>query len=184
MRSKPSISKFLGAKLWHNNRDTSHCVRNALRAYLSPSEFVIACNAQVNVTLKFGSSNIAWAISPEDIIVQQVGDTCIGGFFAIDTSGTSAPPWIVGDVFLKNVYSVFRANPAAVGFATLSSEANGLSALGNPPSPTVGVAATVSGGSGTIRSSNSNDATNLAFGTMMSWLFLLFTSVISGCLIL
>ena len=43
--------------------------------------------------------------------------TCVGGFFALDTSGTSAPPWIVGDTFLKNVYSVFRASPPSVGFA-------------------------------------------------------------------
>lgn len=28
--------------------------------------------------------------------------------------------WILGDVFLKNVYSVFRFNPSSIGFATLS----------------------------------------------------------------
>lgn len=28
--------------------------------------------------------------------------------------------WVVGDTFLKNVYSVYRYDPPAVGFATLT----------------------------------------------------------------
>ena len=111
--------------------------------------------------MRFGSSSISWPISNADFLLMQVsGSSCVGGFFALDTSGTSAPPWIVGDTFLKNVYSVFRASsPAAVGFATLSSEALAMNGkLGSAPSPTIGsVAATVSGAAstGTDRSSTS-----------------------------
>ncbi|KAF8990499.1 aspartic peptidase domain-containing protein [Cyathus striatus] len=50
---------------------------------------------------------------------------CIGGIFDVSQgtniqSGQGIPGWIVGDTFLKNVYSVFRANPASIGFAQLS----------------------------------------------------------------
>ncbi len=53
--------------------------------------------------------------------MQVSGNSCVGGFVQLDTSGTSAPPWSIGDTFLKNMYSVFRASPAAVGSAQLSS---------------------------------------------------------------
>lgn len=32
--------------------------------------------------------------------------------------------WLVGDAFLKNVYAVFRKEPAAIGFAPLQDSAN------------------------------------------------------------
>ena len=52
---------------------------------------------------------------------------CVGGIFDVGStvgSGAGAPAWIVGDTFLKNVYSVYRANPPSVGFAALPSEYN------------------------------------------------------------
>lgn len=42
--------------------------------------------------------------------------------------------WIFGDVFLKNVYSVFQFNPSSIGFATLANSAalrNGFVPTGN-----------------------------------------------------
>ena len=75
--------------------------------------------------MKFGSSSISWPISNADFNLMQASSTqCVGAFFSLDTTGTSAPPWIVGDTFLKNVYSVFRASPGAVGFAELSGAAS------------------------------------------------------------
>ena len=57
---------------------------------------------------------------------------CAGGIFDL-TAGSSIgqgggnPSWVVGATFLKNVYSVFRSQPAAVGFAELSNAAGGSS---------------------------------------------------------
>ena len=51
-------------------------------------------------------------------------DMCAGGIFDIGStveSNPGGPSWIIGDTFLKNVYSVFQANPPAVGFAQLAS---------------------------------------------------------------
>ena len=37
---------------------------------------------------------------------------------------------LVGSAFLKNVYSVFQSNPAAVGFATLKQDVQSFGTLG------------------------------------------------------
>jgi cathepsin D len=58
--------------------------------------------------------------------------TCAGAIFDLTAGsnigeGGGNPNWIVGDTFLKNVYSVFRSQPAAIGFAELSKAAGGSS---------------------------------------------------------
>ncbi|KAG2341142.1 acid protease [Suillus weaverae] len=95
--------------------------------------YAFPCTTSVTVTMSFGGST--WTINSADMNLGSVpsavsGTTtqmCAGGIFDIGTSvgsGSGIPTWIIGDTFLKNVYSVFRANPAAIGFAQL---ANGLS---------------------------------------------------------
>ncbi|KAJ6581457.1 acid protease [Mycena capillaripes] len=80
--------------------------------------YMYPCDTSVTVTLSFGGKS--WAISPTDFEFRDLGQgTCLGSFFTL-TTGDSAPSWIIGDVFLKNVYSVFRYNPPSVGFASLS----------------------------------------------------------------
>ncbi|OCH85115.1 acid protease [Obba rivulosa] len=110
------------------------------------------CDTDVTVSLAFGGSSTSWPIAPADFVVEQLdASTCVGAFFAIDNTGTTAPPWIVGDTFLKNVYSVFRASPGpSVGFAQLSAAALAMNgAHGAAPSPTIGsVAAAVTATSG------------------------------------
>lgn len=99
---------------------------------------------------------------------------CVGAFFVVDNTGTTAPPWIIGDTFLKNVYSVFKYNPPAVGFAQLSATAlamNGKAAAA--PSPTIGsVAAAVSAtnvDTGTNKSVNGAGSIRQSVGlTMLS----------------
>jgi len=112
--------------------------------------YTYPCSTTVSVTLSFGGKN--WAISSADFQMGQLtSSVCLGAFFQLDT-GTSSPNWIVGDTFLKNVYSVFRYSPASVGFAALSATAldqNG--AGGSIPTATIGsAAAAVSAGAGQL----------------------------------
>jgi len=83
-----------------------------------------------------------WAINPADFRLAQISNSqCLGAFFQL-TTGSSAPPWIVGDTFLKNVYSVYRYDPPAVGFAELSPVAIAMNGREGPiPTPTIGSAA-------------------------------------------
>jgi len=122
--------------------------------------YTYPCSTTVQVTMAFGGQS--WPISPADFEAQDLGgNTCMGAFFSLET-GSNTPSWIVGDTFLKNVYSVFRFNPPSVGFAQLSSTAlamNGVNA--SPPSPTIGSAAATVSATGTVtgsREANSNDA--------------------------
>jgi len=101
--------------------------------------YLYPCSSQVNVTMSFGGGQ-AWTISSADFKLQSVSSSqCLGSFFVITSNGSSAPQWIVGDTFLKNVLSVYRFNPPAVGFAALSAAA---SALAENAVPTATLATT------------------------------------------
>lgn len=85
------------------------------------------CSESVDATLTFG--NMQYTIPDSDFIagtLDSSGTTCLGAFFGLGSSSQTDLQWIIGDAFLKNVYSVFTtssSNGAAVGFASL---ANGL----------------------------------------------------------
>ncbi|KZS98326.1 acid protease [Sistotremastrum niveocremeum HHB9708] len=91
--------------------------------------WTIPCNTDVNVAMTFSSQS--WPISPADFSVQQLqGNQCLGAIFELDAGGQSSgggPDWVIGDTFLKNVYSVFRYTPPSVGFAQLASSVQGSS---------------------------------------------------------
>ncbi|GBE86151.1 Aspartic protease [Sparassis crispa] len=147
--------------------------------------YTYPCSTSVNVTLKFGSSSIAWPVSNADFMLEQISsDTCLGAFFVVDNSGTSAPAWIVGDTFLKNVYTVFSASPPSVGFAQLSSTASAMNGVNAAvPSPTIG---SVTGAvSATGVSPNQDPVSNGASPShdSMSVLLLLVVGTVVGCLV-
>lgn len=130
--------------------------------------YIYPCSTTVNVTMSFGGQS--WPISNADFQAEQLNDeTCMGAFFSLSTGG-NAPAWIVGDTFLKNVYSVFRYNPASVGFAQLSETALAMNGVSNAaiPSATVGsAAATVSATSTGSRESNHNSALSLSSSPLL-----------------
>ncbi|CAH7685226.1 aspartic peptidase domain-containing protein [Phakopsora pachyrhizi] len=84
------------------------------------------CNASVNVVLKFGGRN--YSMTAEDFNLGPFGSNgrCLGSVFQLELSGASKSiiSWVIGDSFLKNVLSVYRYSPPAVGFAKLSKEFN------------------------------------------------------------
>ncbi|KAJ3861067.1 aspartic peptidase domain-containing protein [Lentinula novae-zelandiae] len=141
--------------------------------------YIYPCSTTVNVTMAFGGKS--WAISNADFQAEQLNeDTCMGAFFSL-TTGSNAPAWIVGDTFLKNVYSVFRYNPASVGFATLSAEAlamNGVNAA--VPSATIGSAAATISATATAGTRDANGASiiqSLLSGPALSLLVIAMTMV-------
>jgi cathepsin D len=91
------------------------------------------CDTNVQISLSFGGGN-SWPISTADMNVGTSGTDgqCVGGIFDLSAGSNAGgdagnPSWVVGDTFLKNVYTVFRSNPASVGFAELSNAAGGSS---------------------------------------------------------
>lgn len=81
--------------------------------------------------MSFTFSDQPWPIAPEDFAFgTDDSGMCIGALY---DNGDS---WILGDTFLKSVYSVFRFDPPSVGFAKLSPLAGALSRPGVPvPTP-------------------------------------------------
>jgi len=164
--------------------------------------YTYPCSTNVQVSMSFGGKS--WPISNADFQAQQLNEeTCVGAFFEVSTGG-DAPAWIVGDTFLKNVYSVFRYNPPSVGFAQLSAvdiAMNGINAA--VPSATVAsaVAVTVSATAGVTSSTGAaiavapaasatsatasqkpNNAAILSFGSC-SWSVLLPFPVIASMML-
>lgn len=96
------------------------------------------CNQLTTVSLTFGG--IAYTVSQEDF---QLGRTnaglCVGALYAVDVGDGS---FTIGDTFMKNVFSVFRYDPPAVGFARLSDAAIAEQSVSEPV-PTFGSQPTI-----------------------------------------
>lgn len=84
------------------------------------------CNSSVNVNFRFGGKN--YSMTPDDFNLGPFGSNgrCLGSVFELELSGASKSliSWVIGDSFLKNVLSVYRFIPPAVGFARLASSFN------------------------------------------------------------
>lgn len=79
------------------------------------SNFVIPCNT--TMLLQFEFNGVKWTVSPEDYIgnvYSESDGTCISNIQGIQFSDNR---WIFGDVFLKNMYSVYNMDTQQVGFA-------------------------------------------------------------------
>lgn len=89
-------------------------------ASLTTSGFTVPCTTNASVALTVG--NRTFAINPHDVAFlpvdpNQPDGTCTSG---IVTSGSQANQWIVGDVFLKNVYFGTNVNDNIIYLAGLA----------------------------------------------------------------
>ncbi|KAJ7618801.1 aspartic peptidase domain-containing protein [Roridomyces roridus] len=85
------------------------------------NQFTFPCDSSLNMSISFGGRH--WPINDADL---NLGSTVIDNTIcvsSISSSGTEL--WKLGVSFLKNVYTVCRQNPLAVGFAELSTLAGG-----------------------------------------------------------
>ncbi|KAL1408676.1 hypothetical protein Q8F55_005489 [Vanrija albida] len=91
------------------------------------------CSQVTNISLSLQFGGASYAVNPVDMVRSRTGDSCTGSIMAMNVSSNARFQWIIGDSFLKNVYTVFRYDPPAVGFANLvqTAQAN-LTGLGIP----------------------------------------------------
>lgn len=81
----------------------------------SGTDFLIPCSSNTTVQLSF--SGITYSVSPEDYVGgnAQNSDRCFSNIIGIQTFGPD--DWLLGDTFMKNVYSVFDFDQNRIGFA-------------------------------------------------------------------
>ncbi|KIM34242.1 hypothetical protein M408DRAFT_19180 [Serendipita vermifera MAFF 305830] len=117
--------------------------------------FFYPCASAVGVSFSFGGRT--WHIAPKDFqLLRMRNGSCVSAFFRLSI-GEHAPKWIIGDTFLKNVYSVFQYEPTPrVGFADLSPIALGMSVPGHDlPTPSLGASVVIRGSAATASRSPS-----------------------------
>ena len=84
-----------------------------------PGAYAFPCTSTIQIGFQFGGQN--YMMNPEDFIMQQDGDTCVGALVAqdfVDDTQTQLG-FILGALFMKNVVSVFDLGRPAVGFGRL-----------------------------------------------------------------
>lgn len=101
--------------------------------------YMFPCDTIPHFDLKFTFGGVDYPIYDNDMVaasysreyLQSFGGTgdkfrgaehwCMG---AIAATEDSSPPWIFGDAFLKNVYTVYRADPPSIGLARVNEQVN------------------------------------------------------------
>jgi cathepsin D len=85
----------------------------------NPNNYLVPCNS--NATIEFEFSGVKYNISPKDYIGSKEpdgSDHCISTIVSYAHNGET---WLVGDVFLKNVYTVFDFENGQIGLGALAS---------------------------------------------------------------
>ncbi|MCJ1315242.1 hypothetical protein MMC15_000558 [Xylographa vitiligo] len=102
--------------------------------------FHIPCDTTISIQMVFAKAS--FSISPEDYVGSPVagGNLCESTIFGVQVEGPTQ--FLFGDVFLKNVYSVFDSDKSRIGFGTSKAASSG--------SPSSGASSSISAASTTI----------------------------------
>lgn len=112
--------------------------------------YTVPCDTSKSLTITF--SGVDYQIPPKDYVSpKDSAGRCTSNVYGNEVVKGS---WLVGDTFLKNVYSVFDRDNRQIGFANLGSGGSGPSQSASGPSSTA--ATTGAAASGTTGSSSSS----------------------------
>lgn len=73
----------------------------------------IPCDTQLAISVTF--AGVTYAIPAQDWVARNNETSCVSRLYGYSVNGGT---WLMGDTFLKNVYSVFDADQMRIGFAS------------------------------------------------------------------
>ncbi|CAO1618365.1 unnamed protein product [Parajaminaea phylloscopi] len=136
-------------------------VPNAQPISLDGEAGYYAFPCSTNVSSSFTFSGKSWTLTADDFnggaVTRSFDGTyfCLGSIFATDL-GSNAPEWVIGDSFLKNVFSIYEYAPTErIGFAALK---NGVAQSAPVDVSLVPSGAAAAAGAATSSSSGSSTA--------------------------
>lgn len=116
--------------------------------------YTLPCNWQGTVSLTL--NGITYDISYKDIVYQS-SNQCISNVVGRQTFGPDQ--WLVGDVFMKNVYTVFDFDGSRLGFGKKSASSEAPNGSPTTSKASLAAPAKTSAASGTLESSSSDPQT-------------------------
>ena len=128
--------------------------------------FSVPCNTQSTVQVSI--SNINYNISYQDLVGDSTdgGSTCSSKIIGRQIFGPNQ--WLLGDVFLKNVYTVFDSDQNRVGFGAKAANANDNPSTSSSTSSTGSVSTSVPSNSATATSTGGSSVQPAAVSSTSS----------------
>ncbi|TRY84038.1 hypothetical protein DNTS_021069, partial [Danionella cerebrum] len=105
-------------------RDILH-LQQFIGATPTPSgEYIIDCARISSLpVVSFRINSVEYSLTGEQYVKREIlnsNEICFSGFQSMDISSPAAPLWVLGDVFLSQLYSVYDRGQNRVGFASLT----------------------------------------------------------------
>lgn len=85
---------------------------------LMPGRYTVPCTSLSTMpSLHISIGGRIWTLDPVDYVINDENVECILGFLGMDLPAPIGPIWIMGDVFMRKVYTVFDAANTQLRFA-------------------------------------------------------------------
>lgn len=75
---------------------------------IMPGRYTVPCKSLASMPdMHISIGGNVWTLSGKDYVINDMNVECIVGFMGMDIAAPMGPLWIMGDVFIKKVYTVF-----------------------------------------------------------------------------